>query len=407
MLVRAASFLGSLLCLSAVLAQGPPPAVSGTAKPNWQTPSARGATFTPSAPSPASGDRVASNTNATGSSTAVGTETRYEDLPNNHGQQWRKYDISPYTNRVASTKKPEQAVIDWILRETGTDIWFTEPLGLLSASKDTLYVYHTPEMQQLVAEVVDRFVSSEAEPQVFSLQLITIGSPNWRSKAHSLLQPVNVESPGVDAWLLSKENAAVLKAELEKRTDFSEHNAPTVMIHNGQSHTLARTRPKNYVRAVNMLANTWPGHTMEMGQIDEGYSLQLSPLMSLDGASIDAVIKCHIDQIEKLVPIAIDVPPVAGQRQRVQIQVPQMVSWRLHERFRWPSHAVLLLSCGVVAAPSPDKPNPLGVPNVFKMGPDRADALLFIEYKGKASQTLLNARTQSVLDSVPNNRGRY
>ena len=45
------------------------------------------------------------------------------------------------------------------------------------------------------------------------------------------------------------------------------------------------------------------------------------------------------------------VPSLAGGLQRVEIQVPQIVSWRLHERFRWPTNQVLLLSCGVVATP--------------------------------------------------------
>ncbi len=40
--------------------------------------------------------------------------------PNEAGQVWREYDITPYTARVTSTNRPEQAIIDWVLRETGT-----------------------------------------------------------------------------------------------------------------------------------------------------------------------------------------------------------------------------------------------------------------------------------------------
>jgi hypothetical protein len=46
-------------------------------------------------------------------------------LPNEHGQVWREYDISPYTNSVEDSDRPQQAVIDWILRETGSDVWFS------------------------------------------------------------------------------------------------------------------------------------------------------------------------------------------------------------------------------------------------------------------------------------------
>ena len=61
-------------------------------------------------------------------------------LPSDGGQIWREYDISPYTSRAKNQDKPEQAVIDWILRETGTDVWFSEPLGILSAGRKTLRV---------------------------------------------------------------------------------------------------------------------------------------------------------------------------------------------------------------------------------------------------------------------------
>ena len=327
-------------------------------------------------------------------------------LPNDHGQVWRKYDIRPYTSRVSENETPQQSIIDWILRDTGTDVWFNAPLGFMNATKNTLHVYHTPEMQRIVGDIVDRFVSSAAEAHVFDFQLVTVGSPNWRTRTHSLIQPVPVQSAGVEAWLISKEDAAIVMAELKKRTDFQQHNSPTVAIHNGQSHILTRRRPTNYIRGIQQV---WPGQQFDMGQVDEGYSLEISPLFTLDGAYIDSVIKCDIDQIEKLVPITIDVPSPTPQRQRTQVQVPQMVSWRLHERFRWPADKVLLLSCGVVAAPKPDRPNTLGLPlkNPFQFGPGRADALLFIEHKGRASQTLMNARTAPVAASAPNNRGRY
>ena len=142
-----------------------------------------------------------------------------------------------------------------------------------------------------------------------------------------------------------------------------------------------------------------------MGQVDEGFSLQLSPLLSLAGDTVDAVIKCHVDQVEKLVPITIAVPSLGAQPTNVQIQIPQLTSWQLHERFRWPTDQVLLLSRGVVAAPAPAKPNMLGLPNPFAGDPGRADALLFISSAGKASQTLQSTRTAQG-DNM-NYRGRY
>lgn len=333
-------------------------------------------------------------------------------LPAGAGQVWREYDIRPYTSKVTTTEKPEQAIVDWVLRETGTDVWFTDAVSVLNADRDTLRVYHTPEVQRVVAGVVDRFVVSQAETYSLGMKLVTIGSPAWRAKYHTMLRPVTVQSPGVEAWLMSKEHATFLAAELAKRSDFRELNAPSVMVQNGQSQTIAQTKMRTYIRGVRM-KEAFPFYETENGQIDEGYSLQVSPLFTTDGSGMDIVLKCHIDQLEKLVPVTLEIPqgPQAAPA-RVAIQVPQVVSWRLHERFKWPADQVLLLSCGVVASPTGEKTSPLGIPGLAG-GPARADALLFIESHGKlgaaplagASPSGPPAASTAVAPSI--SRGRY
>lgn len=302
-------------------------------------------------------------------------------LPNDGGQIWREYDISPYTRNVTGNNKPEQAIVDWILRETGTEAWFGQPLGILSAERNTLRVYHTPQMQDAVLDVVERFIRSQAKPQTIGIRLVTVEDPNWRALAFRALRPVNVQSPGVQAWLITKEDAALLLDALRKRSDYREHNAPNLVISNGQSETLVRKRPRSYTKGL-MLKQEWPFHDVEMGQVEEGFGLQISPLVAADGRTIDAVIKCNVDQVEQIVPVWLDVPTPNNSSGRVQIQVPQMTSWRLHERFRWPSDMVLLLSAGVVAVPDGGKATALALPNPFGSGPARADALLFLESKG-------------------------
>jgi len=76
-------------------------------------------------------------------------------LPSGAGQKYRKYDLSPYTGHLKQVVRPEQAVVDWIIRETGSDAWFSPPFGFLNADHNTLSVYHTPEMHQVVGEVVE------------------------------------------------------------------------------------------------------------------------------------------------------------------------------------------------------------------------------------------------------------
>ena len=308
-------------------------------------------------------------------------------LPNKHGQVWREYDISPYTVRVTTTKRSEQAIVDWILLETGYEVWHGEPLGILSATSRTLRVYHTPEMQKIVGDLVDRFVANQGESTAFSLRVATVDQPNWRSKAQRLMRPVNVQTPGVNAWLLQKEDAAILLAELKRRDDHRVHSSPHMLINNGQSTVVSATRKRTYTRDVVLKADVWPGFEVKQGQIDEGFSLEFAPLLSVDRRSIDAVIKCNIDQVEKMVPVMIDVPTAVAPRQRTKIEVPQLTHLRFEERFRWPSDQVLLVDMGMVALPVPVDAKPLipglGIP--LGATPRRADLLVIVEAKGLAT----------------------
>jgi hypothetical protein len=310
-------------------------------------------------------------------------------LPNEQGQVWREYDISAYTARVTTTKRPEQAIVDWILRETGYEIWHTEPLGILSATPRTLRVYHTPQMQAVVADIVDRFVSSEAESRTFSLRFVTIDSPNWRIDAHRTLRPIPVQTPGVSAWLMSKEDAAVLLGTLQRRSDYREHNSAQQVVNNGQSTVISAYRGRPYIRDVNPRPDVVQGYENLPGQVDEGFSLEFNPLLTTDRRSVDAMFKCQVDQVEKLVPVLLEVPTQVSPRQRARAEVPQMSYLRFSERFRWPTDQVLLLGLGVVPLPVPvDTTTTLaGLPLPLPASPPRADLLIIVESKGPLAET--------------------
>jgi len=306
-------------------------------------------------------------------------------LPNDHGQVWREYDISPYTHRVQSTSSPEKAIVDWILRETGYEAWHSTPVGLLSADNKLLRVYHTPQMQNVVADIVDRFVNNDAENIGFGLRIVTIENPNWRARALPFLKSIPVQSPGVQGWILAKEDEALLLSELKRRTDYHEHNAPHQMVQNGQSLVISTMRPVNYIKGIIPTQQTWPGFQPEQGQIDVGFSMEFNPLLSMDTRTVDAVIKLRLTQVEKMISVKLEVPSAVAQNQRTECQVPQMTMVQLHERFRWPTDQVLLLSMGVVAKPGAEKPNFITDALPILKSPPRADALLFVESKGALS----------------------
>ncbi len=303
-------------------------------------------------------------------------------LTNEAGQVWQEYDISPYTLRITETKRPEQAVVDWILRETGYEAWHSEPMGVLCANRRSLKVYHTPAMQQIVADVVDRFVDAHAETHTFSLRVVTITDPNWRTRAHGVMTAVPVQSQGAQAWIVRREEAAMLFAELSKRSDFREHGPPNLRVHNGHSYVLSRTRTKNYMQDILLRPESWPGFEAMTGAIEEGLSLEFSPLLSRDEKTVDAVVKCYIDQVEQTIPVLIDTPNKLAPQQQTQIEAPQMSQFRLQERFRWPVEYVLVVNMGIVPTPHPPEPSTLPFRlSLSNPPPPRADLLVFIESK--------------------------
>jgi hypothetical protein len=393
---------------------------------NWRPPSEGadryGGAAPPGAPTTATGGYPSTGAPAAAPITPVGvpapTRARVTkgsaSLPNDAGQVWREYDITPYTNRNTTTNRPEQAIVDWILRETGYESWHSNPVGLLSANRNTLTVYHTPAIQAVVADIVDRFVNTQADAYAFSLRVATVVNPNWRAKAYPMMTPIPVQTPGIQGWLLAKEDAQLLLSELSRRTDYREFNSPQQLISNGQSILLSTMRPRQYVKGAIATQTQWPGYQPEMGSLEEGFSLEFSPLMALDLASADAIVKLRLNQVEEMLPVKLDLPTIVAPNQRVEIQVPQCTMANMHERFHWPMEHVLLLSMGVVATPAPTKDNPLtdtinsALP-MFKT-PPRADALLFIESRGRVTPAHTAAAAvpiQTATAPSKNFHGRY
>ncbi len=329
-------------------------------------------------------------------------------LPQGNGQEHRVYDLRPYTGYLTKHDRPHQAVVDWVLRETGSDLWFSEPFGFLSADRDSLSVYHTPEVHQVVAEMVERFTAGDMDPQMMNLRVMTVGSPNWRTRTHMLMQHVSVNSAGLQAWLLTKENAAMVMSMLRQRSDVREIQTVDLVTHNGQTEKLASTRGRNYIQNIRPAPTGWPPYEPQTGEVQEGYRMEISPLVSVDRRTIDCVIQVEIDQVDKLVPVDLDLPLPSGEMYRARVDVPQVVSWRLKERFRWPADMVLLLSCGVVASPdrSASSIPLLNFNSLTGTTAGRADALMFVEFRGRVNENLPAA--PQVADRLgTTNRGRY
>lgn len=303
-------------------------------------------------------------------------------MPRDFGQNWQDYDIAAFTSRVDSTEQPQRLLLDWILRETGYEAWHSHVPSVLSATKNTLSVYHTPAIQQTVNGIVERFVNPNTARQMISARLIAIGHPNWRAGAQPILHPVPVETQGIQAWLLAREDAALLVSDLARRADFREFTATDTWVRNGESVVVASSDSKSYVESVTTTAVGGAISVPATGTVRQGVSLEVSLLAALDGQSLEAMVRLHIDQLERQLPVLLNVSTAASGGKRAQIDVPQVASYRALERFRWPTRQVLLISFGVVPLPGPEAnvAARLGIP--FPTRPGRADVLLVLENKG-------------------------
>ncbi len=161
-------------------------------------------------------------------------------------------------------------MVDWILHETGYETWHSSIHASLNATRDSLTVYHTPEMQALVSEIVDRFNNSRGQERAFSLRVVTVRDPNWRTKAP---QPDDAADGAVTrrARVVDPaQNATLLLAELNRRTDVREYTSADQRVQSGESIVISTMRNRSYTRGLTRVPNAWPGFQPDIGQVEEG-----------------------------------------------------------------------------------------------------------------------------------------
>jgi len=278
-----------------------------------------------------------------------------EQVPQDHGQIGRSYDITPYTKErrlPTGSPPPEQVLVDWILRKTGTNTWHTGPFGILHANSEKLHVYHTKEQQLIVADIVDRFVCPQLWDEACTLRIVSISRPDWLSRGHSWMRPVNIATQGVQGWIMEQSAAQNLLQELSRRSDFRELIPPQPHIAHGIQHNVVVTRQRQYLRDVQPNSTVPHGFAEDRETINEGLGLSITPLAMLDGQHMAAAIKLDVVQIERMLSAMIEVATATNSRQRVHIESPQLASFKLDEVVVFPKNMVLLLDLGTVPLPN-------------------------------------------------------
>jgi hypothetical protein len=269
-------------------------------------------------------------------------------IPATAGQVWKTYDIAAYVSQAGAGS--QRHVVDWILQDTGYPAWHGESPASLSADAQTLSCFHGPEMQARVEEIVARFVADAATPHRFSVRVLGLDGPGWRAEARPALVAIPTATPGVQAWIAPRETAAAVLARLRSRSDCHELPTGPVLAANGLPATLSGGRTQPYVQDIAPRPDAWPGWQMQSSTCDEGLAIDIQPLLTRDRTAVEAVVRCRIDQLEKLAQVSLAAPV---NQQRVQVEVPQVAAVRVGERFRWPANQTLFIGLGLVPWPVP------------------------------------------------------
>ncbi|MDR1383308.1 MAG: hypothetical protein LBJ67_05615 [Planctomycetaceae bacterium] len=339
-------------------------------------------------------------------------------LPHDHGQIGREYDITPYTSRPTQSPSPQLTIINWILRQTGQAAWHTEPFGFLNATHDKLTVYHTVEIQKYIADTIDRFVNPKLKTESYSLRIFSISSPDWRNRNRVALVPIRINTPGIQGWLIGKNQVGLFFDAISKRNDVREHISSHTALLNGQTTVVPYHVSRNYVRDVQPRANVPGGYLTDPASLNEGFQFEITPLLGLDGKTSDVRIKCDFVEVEKMHQLIFSTPSAASPSSRVTVEVPQVANFSVDEMICWPRDYVLLLDLGIVPMLIPTSATQTSDKNLLEQiiapvanstPPKRSDVLIAIELQtvGITTSSTVNSAysaTNATTNPAPQNQ---
>jgi hypothetical protein len=261
------------------------------------------------------------------------------------GQVWREYNIVPYTSRLPNSPHPESAIMNWVIRQTGSETWHGEEVAVLSATRGRLKVFHNTEVQDHVAEIVERFTRPIQAQATIRVQSAVTADLGWRSEVLHLLKPVALGPEGQQAWLVPPEDAALIRSRLQPDRVPGPLNQQ-LMATNGQANIVESVRSVSYVSGLELAGGSHLAYQPVIAKLQEGVQLTLTPLWTRDGAAVDLVVDLMTRAVTKLHFARGTAPLSSGVQELVQ-QVPQAGSTHFEQTLRWPTSQVLVISGGV------------------------------------------------------------
>jgi hypothetical protein len=264
-------------------------------------------------------------------------------------QVWRDYNLTPYTMRLTSAEQPERAVVNWIINETGQETWHGEDPAVLCASRGRLRVFHRPEVQDEVAEIVERFVRPVHSTVSVEVDVIGTTDLNWRNGLSHILKPVAIGDDGQRVWFIAREDASLVRERLRSNRNATFLAERQVVAPNGAPTLVETDRPVNYISSLELASGPYIGYQPVVSRLHEGVRFAFTPLWASNGAHLDISLKLTTRGVRKL-HHAQSVAPLSTGNQTTTVQVPEVSTTLLERTVRWPVDQSMLISAGIQPA---------------------------------------------------------
>ncbi|QEH34249.1 hypothetical protein OJF2_27840 [Aquisphaera giovannonii] len=300
------------------------------------------------------------------------------------GYQMRTYDISSYTRLDQRQQNPQKAIVEWIFRRTGTADWHGDRIAVLSASRNQLRVYNSPEILKQVDEVVERFTGAADDILAVHVRMYVASDTRWRHDIFSQLAPVGSGPQGQQIWTLRMTDAVVLITQLQNLKMLRPLADERFEMINGQTLTFRQAQPRTFAGGMQRENAAGQGYTPRADKLEESIVLKVSPLLTFDDGMVDASIDLAVNTVRgfhrtKVIAAREQGPP------EMSVDVPEVSMTRLDQVVKnWQLGQVLLITGGIHPGVLDSKSGWLGTP----IGaPTASEVLVFIDIEtaGKAN----------------------
>lgn len=318
------------------------------------------------------------------------------------GQQWRTWDVSRYTALDHSQGTPQNAIVEWVFRGTGTAPWHGEKVAVLSASRTQVRAYNNAKVLERTSEIVERFTNATSDFLSVRVRFVAAVDTRWRYAVYSRLTPVGSGPQGQQIWTLKVEDSAFVMAQMQVYQGFRLLTDQKVDMVNGQTLTVKTSEPRGYTGGMARESAVGLGYQPKAEQLEEGITLRLSPLLTFDGDTLDAAIDLTANTVRGFQRTKVIAPREVGPSE-LTIDVPEVGETRLNQTVKeWPLGQTLLISTGIHPGHLQSKSGFLGmrIPGTVPTG---TELLVFLDAEAASKPRRTAARDD---DDAPPPRSR-